>query len=505
MMYWPGGQKILAASRIVAKDDRLNAVYLGNFRCGPDSFLRHYLVREMKGKPFLHLEVDEHSANAGMITRIEAFIDSLEGFRQARTRTNSEFRSKKAGLPVTERTLYFPYANDVVWAFVGACRSLGMKADLLPMQDETDLAIARKYTNGQECYPLICTTGSFLKKLMEPGVVPGEVAFFMPDHNGPCRFGGYNKLQEIIFEKLGFGEAMIVHPSNEDNYTSIAPGNPVKWRLVAWRGMVALDLVRKMQQQRWPYELVKGQTDKVYAEALKAVVRSLEQGGRNLKSTLRKCTEEFMAIPVINGRRKPIIAVVGEIFMRDNAFCSGQVVKRLEELGAETLMAPMAEWISYSTYRYTRDSKWKKNTRGFIRSKIQGGLQHRLEESLVDAVRELTPVGPMVRVEEMLDHCDRYIHHDYDGDPPLSLGTTSILSNGYISGVVNILPFTCMPGTLNTSVSDIFKRDHDHLPWENFAWDGQEDASIESRLQAFMHQAKEYCERKNLHQLELFV
>jgi hypothetical protein len=62
-----------------------------------------------------------------------------------------------------------------------------------------------------------------------------------------------------------------------------------------------------------------------------------------------------------------------------------------------------------------------------------------------------------------------------------------------------------MPGTLNTAVSDQFKRDHDHFPWENFAYDGQEDASMESRLQAFMHQAREYSVRKNLNQLKAFV
>jgi predicted CoA-substrate-specific enzyme activase len=506
MMYWPSGQKILSGSRIIAKDERLNAIYLGNFRCGPDSFLKHYLDREMKGKPFLHLEVDEHSANAGMITRIEAFIDSLDGYNRAkRAPSVREVPKEKKSLPITERTLYFPYANDVVWAFVGACRSLGMKADLLPMQDETDLALARKYTNGQECFPLICTTGSFLRKLMEPGIVPGEVAFFMPDHNGPCRFGGYYKLQQIIFNKLGFGDAMMVHPSNEDNYTSIAPGSPVKWRLSAWRGIVAIDLLRKLQQQRRPYENIKGQTDKVYREALQAVVKSLEEGGKTLKAVLSRYTQEFMAIPYTNGQRKPIIAVVGEIFMRDNAFCSGNVVRRLEELGAETLMAPFAEWISYSTYRYTRDSKWKKNTKGLIQSKVQGVFQHYFEKNLMESVTQHTPVGPTVRIKQMLDHCDQYIHHDYDGDPPLSLGTTSILADGYISGVVNVLPFTCMPGTLNTSVSDLFKRDHDHLPWENLAYDGQEDSSIESRLQAFMHQASEYSQRKHLNQLDMFI
>ena len=78
-MYWPNGQKMIAAAQLVAKTEDLYAVYLSNFRCGPDSFIWHYVTEELKGKPFLHLEVDEHSADAGMVTRIEAFLDSLKG------------------------------------------------------------------------------------------------------------------------------------------------------------------------------------------------------------------------------------------------------------------------------------------------------------------------------------------------------------------------------------------------------------------------------------------
>jgi len=59
-----------------------------------------------------------------------------------------------------------------------------------------------------------------------------------------------------------------------------------------------------------------------------------------------------------------------------------------------------------------------------------------------------------------------------------------------VSGVVNILPFTCLPGTINCAVSNSFKKDHNGLPWENFAYDGNETAGQETRFEAFMHQVK---------------
>lgn len=77
-MYWRSGQDILGAARLVAGDDRLQAVYLTSFHCGPDSFLLSYFRRLMGAKPYLELEVDDHTAEAGMLTRCEAFLDSLE-------------------------------------------------------------------------------------------------------------------------------------------------------------------------------------------------------------------------------------------------------------------------------------------------------------------------------------------------------------------------------------------------------------------------------------------
>jgi predicted CoA-substrate-specific enzyme activase len=82
-MYWRSGQDILGAARLVAADDRLQAVYLTSFMCGPDSFLCSYFRRLMGTKPYLELEVDDHTAEAGMLTRCEAFLDSLRLRREA--------------------------------------------------------------------------------------------------------------------------------------------------------------------------------------------------------------------------------------------------------------------------------------------------------------------------------------------------------------------------------------------------------------------------------------
>lgn len=79
----PSGQSILAAGLVIRDNPHLQAIYVTNFCCGPDAFFIGFFKRIMGDKPFLELELDEHSADAGIVTRCEAFFDSLRVGREA--------------------------------------------------------------------------------------------------------------------------------------------------------------------------------------------------------------------------------------------------------------------------------------------------------------------------------------------------------------------------------------------------------------------------------------
>jgi predicted CoA-substrate-specific enzyme activase len=77
-MYWNSGRRILAAARVAQRHKNLHIVYITNFKCGPDSYIKSYLD-DAAGKPSLVLQFDGHSNDAGFITRCEAYLDS-KGF-----------------------------------------------------------------------------------------------------------------------------------------------------------------------------------------------------------------------------------------------------------------------------------------------------------------------------------------------------------------------------------------------------------------------------------------
>ena len=102
-MYWEYGRKILAAGKLVAEHPNLHIIYITNFKCGPDSFVKGF-IRPASGKPFLVLQFDGHSNDAGMMTRCEAYLDSkgiLRWWRKCQPEPTTE-SIPGPGLPESE-------------------------------------------------------------------------------------------------------------------------------------------------------------------------------------------------------------------------------------------------------------------------------------------------------------------------------------------------------------------------------------------------------------------
>ena len=91
-MYWSSGQKILAAARLASTRPNLHVVYLSNFKCGPDSYIKHF-TREAAGAPLLVLQFDGHGNDAGYMTRCEAYLDSKGILRCYKSGTEAQLVS----------------------------------------------------------------------------------------------------------------------------------------------------------------------------------------------------------------------------------------------------------------------------------------------------------------------------------------------------------------------------------------------------------------------------
>ena len=96
-----------------------------------------------------------------------------------------------------------------------------------------------------------------------------------------------------------------------------------------------------------PYEVNLGETDRVVTEITEAVAQVLEKDG-DLPGCIRESMAKMAAIPV-TGARKPLVGVVGEIYVRNNVYAKEDVISAIELFGGEAWMIPITDWILYTS------------------------------------------------------------------------------------------------------------------------------------------------------------
>ena len=418
-MYWGYGQKILRAAKIIRSHPNLYAVYITNFGCGPDSFITHFFKKIMEGKPFLQLEIDEHSGDAGIITRLEAFLDSI---RNAKTASPGEKRSASSFMSDGRaRRIYIPYMSDHSFPFAGAFRACGVEAEVMQESDEETIQIGRKYTLGKECYPCILTTGDMLKTSKKPDFDPDRSAFFMPSGSGPCRFGQYHRFHRMVLSDHGFGNVPIYAPNQDDRLyheLNILGG---RFMRLGWRAIVATDFLVKMLHQTRPYELKAGETDRVYRAQLGRVAAAIEKGGDEIFPALGEAAEAFLSIPRTE-EQKPVVGIVGEIYIRSNRFSNSDLVRKVEEFGGEAWLAPITEWITYVNYTGKKKIMEQGGLPGLFQMMLTQYIQtkdeHRMERIFEDYLRQ----GREPRVKHVLNQAMPYLDESFEGEAILTVG-----------------------------------------------------------------------------------
>ncbi|MFZ5647759.1 MAG: acyl-CoA dehydratase activase-related protein [Bacillota bacterium] len=80
-LFWTLGRRMVGSAYHFLDDPNINGlIHVASFACGPDSLTGEMVERKVRRKgnmPFLNLTLDEHTGEAGIVTRIEAFLDMV--------------------------------------------------------------------------------------------------------------------------------------------------------------------------------------------------------------------------------------------------------------------------------------------------------------------------------------------------------------------------------------------------------------------------------------------
>jgi len=397
--------------------------------------------------------------------------------------------------------------------------------DAVVMETYRGLDLGKEFTSGKECYPCQVTAGDillFMKKERErlgDAFDPESYIYFMPEADGPCRFGMYNKYQRIVLDSFpDLRNLKIGSLTTKNSYSldgMIEKEQTRDFRKTAYFSVVVADVMDRLLWRIRPYERESGMTDLFIEKAMKTMSRAFEVSGaakdfNGILKKLEEVIEEGKSIIDPTIPPKPLIGVVGEIYLRTHVQSNQDVIRVLERFGAEVVNASIAEWVNFTTYEQKRAAKigLRLNLKQFRIQKARDHLKKMLGYGADLFYQEMRQNQVYKRVKTLIDLPDDHqVGHledvlkendlfsfDVGTEAALSIaGIMEYLREGY-NGVLNVYPFTCMPSTMTSSVvKPILNRMK--VPYLDTPYDGTFQPGREAAIRTFMYQAKQHLKR----------
>ncbi len=519
--YWYYGQQNMRAVQQVKRTDNLYLAWISNFSCAPDSFLLHYVRWLMGQKPYLVLEIDSHTADAGLDTRVEAFLDIVESYRRHVTPAAERPFERRYYVAVKEE--YCDVVDrktgqrydirdarvHLVWPSMGdlsteamdvVARRQGIESTHLPLPDVYSTQLARNVASGKECIPALLVLGSILKFFREqpPNQGDGIYLVFVPSTLGPCRTGQYHVFFDRLFEEMGWENVVLLVANSENSYREMG----ATFNQDVWRALVLGDYFTDIRTSL--RLLAKDPVDSmvVFSSVWRDVMKALLGGPKELDRELKRAAERLDRIP-----RKarledvPKVLIVGEIYVRRDNFSVDEISEMLISKGIYPKVTGVTEWFHYTDFARKFILEGRRKRQGWLRS-VRDGV---VKEEAVYLVEKIWKEHVESKVSKVLEPTGLIPHVPHDMgkiigqgskqfvDPEMESEATvspavgaAAMEEGY-SGVAIIAPFGCLPGRLIEGVYAPWAkaREYPVLALEN---DGQPyPPNIISRIEVFAH------------------
>jgi predicted nucleotide-binding protein (sugar kinase/HSP70/actin superfamily) len=323
----------------------------------------------------------------------------------------------------------------------------------------------------------------------------------------------YNKFQRLVLDRFEDLRGMpIASITTADSYSAaglVPARDATRFRLMAYMTMIVADVFDRILWRTRPYERRAGAAAELHAETVARFSRDVENGGlRTGARDFQRAVAEFAraARELIDPElpRRPRIGIVGEIYLRSHPFSNQGLVEELELHGAEVVNATLAEWVCFISWCHVRDQRrgtgvhLRRGRVGQAGRAARRWLGHAIEYRYLNARRRGVYAAALRHLDFPADHDVHGVERRVREGRLFSfdIGTESVLSIGGAlenvahgcDGIVNVYPFTCMPGTIASSVLNPVLAGMG-VPYLEVPCDGTRRGSRETQIRTFVWQA----------------
>ncbi len=478
---WHFANQILNAASLAKRHCNLFLLSVSNFSCTIDAFTHSLLASELDSKPYLTLEIDAHTADAGVQTRLEAFLDIIENYRAAQPSLGEPFtpcRLIKGGavissngerVPLTDPRVKIHLLNFSQYHAESAAMALGwlgLHAGQLVHIDRSQLDLGLQSTSGRECLPLPLSIGQLLQ--IHRDRQPGEiVGFHMLRGGAPCVSEAYMDYFERFIAEHQLADVFMASPARENNYLGFDPFvlmNHLSPAILLADILVEIDYVLRVVG-------APGSIEEFHLEwnRFRASAKTLD----DCSSRLPALVESLAALP---RTRDPVdcprVVVTGDFYARFSPFFMDGVRDLYAARGIILKPVDLNELFLYTTYDGMRGAanNWGLKPGGFALARactrmlepdgqqyLQGWWGYQSGRRTEERYRELfLKTGLLVSrpndVVAVFEKSSEHISPQIFGEITPTVGRSLNAEYEGYDGIILIGPFNCLPFRISEAI-----------------------------------------------------
>ena len=457
---WAYHTRLYESAAQVVKNKRLELIQLNSFGCGLDAVTTDQVQEILQAyeKIYTTLKIDEVSNLGTARIRVRSLRAAIKerddnAFEPHKVEDYTVNKVKFTEKDRKNHTIICPQMSPIHFGmFEAVFRANGYNMMVLEHATPDDVEAGLKSVNNDACYPSIMVTGQLVNAFTSGRCDPDNTSVIISQTGGGCRATNYIAFLRKALKEAGFEQVPVISLNLvglEDN-----PGFKLTLPIVDGMLKAALwgDLLMAVTMRTRPYEINKGETDRLKDKWLKRLYNDLLNKNRKnlkLKKVIDEIIDDFDAIPLDEKVKKPRVGVVGEILVKFHPDANNNIVDVIESEGGEAVMPPLTDFLLYCLYNmnFKRDNLGAKSSKAalcnFAITVIEAFRNHMMKKMKASPKFRDSAPGRIKDIAEgakeilQLGHCT--------GEGWFLTGEMVELIEHGAPNIVCVQPFACLP------------------------------------------------------------
>ena len=332
-----------AADWVARQDNSVHFMEMTSFGCGPDAFLQDEVrgILQRHGKALTLLKIDDVSNIGSLKLRVRSMVDSIRYNRDAKPKEEPFVQPPRFEKSMKDYTILSPFFTPFISPLIpSVLKNIGYHVVTLPESTMQTADLGLKYANNEVCYPATLVVGDFIRALQSGKYDPKKTAVAITQTGGQCRASNYFGLIKHALIAAGFKDTPVISLATSKNIQNDQPGFEINWLKIAKITISTVlfsDCLAKFFNASVVRETVKGKAAELKDKYLELAKKEIEANNSNgLLKLLKEAASEFNALakPDVH---LPQVGIVGEIYLKFNAFAHKNVTGWLMEHGIEVM------------------------------------------------------------------------------------------------------------------------------------------------------------------------